>query len=146
MHSLRWLPINICHPWCASLMTSPVHSLILSFHDLCGHSLQRLPSTAPGCMIFSIVSWWQTWLNYDSLWHLTRQLTAEVTDIRQGYWPVAIIFLCFMLSVDFRWVQLLTPKLFPKSYHVVHTIIVNHLNCWKICLAHVNRFACFSCL
>ena len=74
----------------------PVHSLMLSFHDMRGLPLQRLLSTVPCGMIFGSVSWRQTWSNHDSL----RRLTVKAPDVRQGYRPVAThIFVCFILSV-----------------------------------------------
>ena len=45
----------------------PVHSFMLSFHDLRGLPLRRLPSTEPcSSIIFGSVSWRQTWLNHDN--------------------------------------------------------------------------------
>ena len=45
----------------------PVHALMLSFHDLRGLPLRRLPSTVSCSVIFGSVSRRQTWLNHDSL-------------------------------------------------------------------------------
>ena len=50
----------------------PIHSLMLSFHDLRGLPMWRLPSTVPCNMIFGSISWRQTCLNHDKLRRQTR--------------------------------------------------------------------------
>ena len=64
----------------------PVHSLMLSFHDSRGQPLWRLPSTVPCSMTFGSESWRQTWPNHDSL----KRSTVKASDVRRGYWIVAI--------------------------------------------------------
>ena len=84
--------VMVAHPLLSSMMCSsdnsgqPVHSLMLSFHDLRGLPLWRLPSTVPCSMIFGSVSWRQAWPNHDSLrllttdskssWQMARTLTC----------------------------------------------------------------------
>ena len=66
-----------------------VHSFVLSFHELCGLPLRCLPSMQPCSMIFSSISWWQTWPNHDYLWGRAWRMTAEAPEVRLGCWPAA---------------------------------------------------------
>ena len=63
-----------------------VHSLMLSFHHLCGLPLWRLPCTVSCCMIFGSVWWRQTWPNHDNL----RRLTVD----SQSSWRLVRILTC----------------------------------------------------
>ena len=62
------------------------HSLMLSFHDLRGLPLRRLPSMVPCSMIFGSISWLHTWPNYDN----SRRLTVG----NRGSWCPARILNC----------------------------------------------------
>ena len=57
----------------------PVHSLMLSFHDLRGLPLRRIPSIVPCSMVFGSTSRQQTWPNYGYLWCLTVDNTDAWT-------------------------------------------------------------------
>ena len=79
-------------------MDWPVHSFMLSFHDLLGFPLQRLPATVPCCMIFGSVSWRKTWPSHDSMY--AWWLTVKAPDVPRGYRPVAThIRLFYALSL-----------------------------------------------
>ena len=74
---LRYSDMRLCCEDCPLLMSSvmhskddsnwPVQSSMLSFHDLCGLPLRRLPSTVHCCMIFDSVLCLQRWPNHDNL-------------------------------------------------------------------------------
>ena len=90
--SLGVLPIDLCHPWCATMTHQlAVHSLMLSSHDLRGLLLWWLPPIVPCSMIFGSVSWWQTWLNHDSLWCL-------LVDSKSSLRPARILTCCYPYS------------------------------------------------
>ena len=65
----------------------PVHSLMLSFSDLRSLLLWRLPSTVPFSIIFSTVTWRQTWRYHDNLWRLTVDSNSS--------WRPARILACY---------------------------------------------------
>ena len=60
----------------------PVLSLMLSFHDLQGLPLRRLPSTVPSSMI---LGHGRTIIVCNAWW-----LTVKAPEVRQVYWPVAL--------------------------------------------------------
>ena len=73
----------------------PVHSLMLSLHDLRGILLRWLPSTVPWSIIFGSVSWRHAWPSHVSLRRLTIDSKSSCSDVRRGYRPVSI----HMLSI-----------------------------------------------
>ena len=67
----RFCYVALCRLQCTATTSDwPIHSLILSFHDLCGLPLRR-HSTVP-CSVFGKESCWQT---LDG-WHPTRTFTS----------------------------------------------------------------------
>ena len=68
----------------------PVHSLILSFHDLRGLPLRWVPCTVLCSMIFGSLSWQQTWPSHDNLRRLVvnnkiSYRPARTSDCCQTY-------------------------------------------------------------
>ena len=78
-------PVTTAHRLLPSAMWSsddndwPVHSLMLSLHDLRSPAEWRIPSTVRYSMIFTSVSWLQTRPNHDSLQRLT--VTVKAPDV-----------------------------------------------------------------
>ena len=93
MHPLWWLPINFCHPRCTA-MTSfdggdwPVHSLMLSFHDLRGLPLRRPPSTVPCSMVLQKAAGnpikWPEWHNVH-YWHAVVKCMSQIHNYTLYY-------------------------------------------------------------
>ena len=89
MHLLWWLPINLCHLWCAAI-DWPVHSLMLSFHDLRGLCDDNYP---PFLVVWSSPAYHDDRHGRPMIACDTRWLTVKVPDVQWG--PVVIyIFLC----------------------------------------------------
>ena len=100
MPPLWWLPIDFCRPWCAAMTTWMdwlVNSLILSFPNLRGLPLQRLPST------FLVIWFSAAYHDFKHGWIMTicdaYRSIVKVTDVRQGCWPAAIHIVRLILSV-----------------------------------------------
>ena len=65
----------------------PVHSLMLTIHDLRGLPVRRQPSAVPSSLIFG-----SAYSRYGRIM-ITRdawRLTLKVPDVRRRHWPVAI--------------------------------------------------------
>ena len=102
-----------------------VHFNMLSFHDIQGLPLRRLPPTAACSMVPGSVSWRLTWPNHDSLRLLT--VDCKNPDFRQGYWPVPIYIRLFYAicvicrasscSICFQKPVIVSPDLQPFGWN-----------------------------
>ena len=63
-----------------------IHSLMWSFHDLCGLPLRRLPSTSP--VVWSLAAYHGDRHGRTTITCNAWQLTAEAPEVQLGYWPV----------------------------------------------------------
>ena len=126
----------------------PVHSLMLSFNDLHGLPLRRLPFTVLCSMIFGSVSWWHTWpptytfnnttwwLQSAAGWCCIRLPEAIMIDTIERFLEVDEIikelsFWCSFPPTALSWICVIWNLLVPLPRHVPPGLLA----CWESLIA-----------